>query len=66
MNSKSKILLVTILIGAYCCSPKGDGSVTIVDVGGSKMAVFNLNELRTDVATVPISSFVENWTMVQL
>ena len=66
MNSKSKILLVAILIGAYCCSPKGDGSVTIVDVGGSKMAVFSLNELKADTTTVLLSSLVEDCVLVQL
>ena len=66
MKSKSKIILVALVFGAYCCSPKGDGSVSIVDVGGSKMAVFNLNELKTDVATIALSNFVENWSMVQL
>ena len=60
------VFLVALVIGAYCCSPKGDGSVTLVDVGGSKMAVFNLNELRTDVATIPLSSLVESCELVQL
>jgi len=66
MKSKSKILLVALVISAYCCSPKGDGSVTIVDVGGSKMAVFNLNELKTDTATILLSALVEGCSLVQL
>ena len=66
MKSISKILLVALVIGAYCCSPKGDGSVTIIDVGGSKMAVFSLNELKADTTTLLLSSLVEDCILVQL
>ena len=66
MKSKSKILLVALVFGACCCSPKGDGSVTIVDVGSSKMAVLSLNELKSDVVKIPLSSLVENCELVQL
>ena len=66
MKSISKILFVALVIGAYCCSSKGDGSVTIVDVGGNKMAVFSLNNLKSDTATIALSSLVESCSLVQL
>jgi len=67
MKSKSKILLVALVLGvAYCCSPKGDGSVSIVDVNGDKMAVFSLDHLKSDTATILLSSLVENCNLVQL
>jgi len=63
---KSKFFLIALVVGVFSCSPKGDGSIKIVDAGGSNMAVFNLNELRSNVVSIPLSSFVENWSMVQL
>jgi len=67
MKSKSNILVLAALaISAYCCSPRGDGSVTEVMVNGNKMYVFSLNELKKDVATIPLSSMVESLEMVQL
>ena len=66
MKSKSKILLVALVFSAYFCSYQGVGLVTIVDMKGSKMAYFNLNELSTDIATIPLSSLVEDCMLVQL
>ena len=66
MKSKSKILCIALLFSAYCCSPKGDGSVSIVNIGGNKVAVFSLNELSSNIATIPLSSLVEGCEMVQL
>ena len=57
MKSNSKILLVALAFSAYCCSPKGDGSVTIVEVGDSKMAVLSLNELNSNEVKIPLNSF---------
>jgi len=63
----SEIFLSAVIVFFVCaCSPKGDGSVTIVDVGGSSMAVFSLNELKSDTITLPLSSFVEDCSLVQL
>jgi len=63
---KSKILLVALLFGACSCSQKGDGTVSIVDVGGSKMAVLSLDELKSNVLKISLSSLVENCELVQL
>ena len=67
MNLKLKILvLVALVFGAYCCSPKGDGSVSEVIVNGDKMYVFSLDDLKSDTATVLLSSLVDNCILVQL
>jgi len=67
LKSNYKFLfLIALVTGVCCCLPKGDGSVAIVDVGGNKVAVLNLNELKTDVATIPLSSLVEYCNLVQL
>lgn len=58
--------MAALAFSAYCCSPKGDGSVSEVIVNGNKMFVFSLNELKSDVATIPLSSLVESLEMVQL
>jgi len=60
------LLLATLLFGAYGCSPKGDGSVSEVIVNGNTMYVFSLNSLKSDTATIPLSSLVENCELVQL
>ena len=66
MKLKSKILFVALVCSAYCCSPKGDGSVSIVNVGNNKVAVFSLNELKSDEVTISFSNLVEGCEMVQL
>jgi len=66
MKLKSKILFVALVCSAYCCSPKGDGSVSIVNVGNNKVAVFSLNELKSDEVTISLSNLVEGCEMVQL
>jgi len=63
---RSKILFTVLLLSTYCCSPKGDGSVSIVNVGGNKVAVFSLNELASNTANIPLSSLVDGCEMVQL
>jgi hypothetical protein len=50
----------------YCCSPKGDGSVSIIDINRSKVFVTSLNDLKTNVTTIPLSSLIENLEIVQL
>jgi hypothetical protein len=66
MRSKVKILFVALVLFVCACSPKGDGTVTVVDVEGSKMAVFSIDELKSNTVTVPLSSLVENCELVQL
>jgi hypothetical protein len=66
MNSAVKILFAALAFFVCACSPKGDGSVTMVDVRGSTMAVFSLNELKSDTTILPLSSFVESCSLVQL
>ena len=67
MNSKSKILvLAALVLGTYCCSPKGDGSISEVIVNGNKMYVFSLNDLKSDTTTVSLSSLVDYCNLVQL
>jgi len=60
------LFLITFVLGVCSCSSKSDGTVTIIDVGDIKMAVLNLNELKTDVATVPLSSLLDYCVLVQL
>ena len=67
MNSKLKILVAAaIVFGTYCCSPKGDGSVSEVIVNENKMHVFSLNDLKSNTATISLSSLVDNCILVQL
>lgn len=67
MKSKTQFLfLAALLLGAYCCSPKGDGSVTEIMVNGDKMYAFSLNELRSDTNIIALSSLVEDCDLVQL
>jgi hypothetical protein len=66
MHSKVKIIFAALIFSAYCCSPKGDGTVSEVIVNGDKMYVFSLNELKPDIATISMSSLLENCTLVQL
>ena len=66
---KSKILLVVfgvLILCAYSCSSKGDGSVSEVIVNGNTMYVMSLNNLKSDIVTIPLSSLVENCELVQL
>ena len=63
---RSKIFLAALVFGVYCCSPKGDGSVSIVDVGGNQVFVFSYSALNSNEATIPLSSLVENLELVQL
>ena len=43
MKSKSIFLVLAALVfGAYCCSPKGDGSVSIVDLLNNQMILTNV------------------------
>jgi len=66
MKMKSKIFLVALVFFVYCCSPKGDGSVSIVDVEGNKVFVFSYSALNSKEATVPLSSLVESLELVHL
>ena len=67
MKSKSNFLVLAALVfSAYCCSPKGDGSVSEVIVNGNKMYIFSLNDLKADTTKLPLSSLVEDCSLVQL
>ena len=67
MKSILKFLFLAALVfGAYCCSPKGDGSVSEVMVNGSKMYQFSLNNLKSDTTTILLSSLVEDCVLIQL
>ena len=67
MNSNSNFLfLIALVFSAYCCSPKGDGSVSEIIVNGNTMYAFSLHNLKSDTATVQLSSLVEDCTLVQL
>ena len=64
---KSKIFLVALAFSAYCCSPKGDGTVYEIEIeGGRKMTVSLYSASNTNLATVPLSSLVESFEIVQL
>jgi hypothetical protein len=68
MKTLITALIITVLIFcAHSCSPRGDGSVTTVEVNGSTMFVTSLGDLRSsNVATIPLSSLVESMELVQL
>jgi hypothetical protein len=60
------LVLAALVFSAYCCSPKGDGTVSEVIVNGAVMHVFSLNELKSDTTTIPLSSLLEYCVLVQL
>ena len=70
MKLKSKILFfVALAFGAFGCTgsgPQGDGSVVEIMVGGNKVSVLLLNKVRSGTVTIPLSSLVEDFEMVQL
>ena len=67
MKSKINILFIALLLfSVYSCSPRGDGSVSIVEVNGNQMFVTSLSSLSSDVATISLSSLVESLELVQL
>ena len=66
MKLKSDFFLLALIMGAFSCSPRGDKSVSIVDVNGHKMAVLSLNNLKSDTATILLSNLVEDCVFVQL
>ena len=65
MNLKSKIFFITLVLSIYSCSSR-EGSVSTISVNGSKMSVVSLNSIKSDTATIPLSSLVEDCTLVQL
>lgn len=67
MKSNSIFLFyVTLVTGLCCCSPKGDSSLSEVIVNGKKMYITSLNELKSNVVSVPLSYLVEDCYLVQL
>ena len=66
---KSRNLFVVLVIGVCCCcsSPQhGDGSVLEVNIDGNNVAVCLLKEVKSNTATIPLSSLVEDYTLLQL
>ena len=66
MKESIRFFFIVLIISAYACSSQGDGSVSIVEVNGGKMAVFSLDNLKSDTATILLSNLVENCSFVQL
>ena len=66
MKIKSTILFFVLIYTAYSCSSQGDGSVSVVDVNGSKMFVSSFQDIKPDTMIIPLSSLVENCSLVQL
>jgi len=66
MKLKSGFLLITLIISVFSCSPRGDKSVSIINVNGYKMAELSLNNLKSDTVTIPLSNMVEDCVFVQL
>ena len=48
------------------CSPKGDGSLVFVNIGNSSVAVVNLDDVASELVSVPLSSLLEYCNLVQL
>ena len=65
MKAKN-LFFVALILGVCCCSSKNDGTVSIVDVGSNKMAVFSLDNLNPKMVTIPLSRLVENCSLTQL
>jgi len=66
---KSKILVFAFLFSAFACSstsPQGDGSVSQVMVGDNKLSALLLNKVKSGTVTIPLSSLVEDFEIVQL
>ncbi len=63
---KTKIIFVVLIFACLTVCAQGDGSVAEVNIKGGKMAVCSLNKVKSDVKTIPLSSLVENLTLVQL
>jgi len=70
MKSKTNLsFLVMFVLGAFACSnssPQGDGSVVEIMVGGKKVSVLLLNKVKSGTATIPLSSLLEDFEIVQL
>ena len=66
MNSKVKILFAALVFVCLSIHAQGDGTLSEVTVKGSKVTVCSLNRLKSNTVTVPLSSLVENCTLVQL
>ena len=66
MKSTVKILFAACVACVCSCSPKGDGTVSEAIVNGNKMYFFSLNNLKTDTTSLPLSSLVEDCSLVQL
>lgn len=67
MKLKLKFLFfAAIIFCTYSCSTKGDGSVSEVIVNGNTMYVLSLDNLKSKTITLPISSLVEDCSLVQL
>ena len=66
---KFKHFFVALAIGAYSCTgtnTQGDGSVEEIMVGGNKVFVCVLDKVKSGTVTIPLSSLVEDFEMVQL
>jgi|GEM_PF-128114 len=69
---KSRSLFVVLVIGVcfcccYCSSPQhGDGSVLEVNIEGNNVSVCLLEKTKSNTATIPLSSLVEDYTLLQL
>ena len=66
MKSKVRFFLGALVIGAYCCTPKGDSTVSEVIVNGNVVYVATLNELKSDTVTIALGGLVEYCNLVQL
>lgn len=66
MKSKVKIFLAAFLFVCMSVRAQGDGTLSEITVKGSKMTVCSLNKLKSNTVTIPLSSLVENCTLVQL
>jgi len=66
---KTKIFLIALAFGAFACSnssTQGDGSIKEVLVGGNKVSVLMLDQVKSGSITIPLSSLVDDFEMVQL
>jgi hypothetical protein len=66
MKPALEFFFAAFVLCMSACSPKGDGSVSEAVVNGNKMFFFSLNNLKSDTTILPLSSILENCSLVQL
>ena len=66
INMKIFFFIVAFSFGVYGCTRiKGDDTVEEIMVGGNKVFICHLDKVKSGTVTIPLSSLVESFEMVQ-